>query len=121
MRFLTPAIHRVLDFVTVLAFALAPTLVPLTGLPAILAYTLAVVHLALTLATEFTESGRKPLSLRGHGALEAVVGIALLVLPFVVGWTDRPRIFYLAAGGVILVVSALSRYRTTQASVDAAV
>ena len=118
MHIVTPQVHKVLDFVTVVAFALAPTLVPLNGLAAVVAYALAVVHLAVTLATDFTEAGRKPLPLRGHGAVEAVVGIALLVLPFVTGWIGRPRSFFLAAGVVILVVWALSGYRAEQSAVE---
>jgi hypothetical protein len=118
MRVVTPKVHKVLDFVTVAAFALAPTLIPLNGLAAAVAYGLAVVHLAVTLATEFTGAGRKPLPLRGHGALEAVVGITLLVLPFVAGWIGRPRIFYLAAGAVILIVWALSSYRAAQSAAE---
>lgn len=118
MRVVTPRVHKVLDFVTVVAFALAPTLVALTGLAAVVAYALAVVHLTVTVATDFTGAGRKPLPFRGHGALEAVVGIALLVLPFVTGWIGRPRIFYLTAGTVILVVSVLSSYRAEQSAVE---
>src|SRR5205807_6906607 len=73
MTILSPQAHRVLDFLTVVAFALAPTFVHLTGPAAALAYVLAAVHLTVTLATEFPEGRRKPLPFRGHGALEAVV------------------------------------------------
>ena len=118
MRIITPHVHKVLDLVTVVAFALAPTLIPLNGLAAAVAYALAVVHLAVTLATEFTGAGRKPLPLRGHGALEAIVGITLLVLPFVAGWIGPPRIFYLAAGTVILIVWALIGYQAAQSAVE---
>jgi hypothetical protein len=118
MHVLTLQAHKVLDFVTVVAFALAPTLIPLNGLAAAVAYGLAVVHLAVTLATEFTGAGRRPLPLRGHGAIEAVVGITLLVLPFVTGWIGRPRIFYLAAGAVILIVWALSGYPPAQSAAE---
>ncbi|HYK09206.1 MAG TPA: hypothetical protein VEV39_00215 [Gemmatimonadales bacterium] len=122
MRFVTPQLHRILDFVTVVAFALAPTIVPLAGFAAILAYALAVVHLAVTLSTEFAGTGRRPLPLSGHGALELMVGIALVVLPFLAGWMGRERAFYLAAGAVILVVFAVSQYRgERQASAGAAV
>ncbi|MGH9420557.1 MAG: hypothetical protein ACRD3J_11320 [Thermoanaerobaculia bacterium] len=111
MRFLNPQHHRVLDFVTVAAFGLAPTFLPLDGLAAIVAYALAAVHLVVTLTTQFSATGRRPLSLRYHGMIEATVGVVLLALPFVAGWTGRARLFYLVAGAVILVVSAVSKYR----------
>ena len=122
MRFLSPQLHQVLDYVTIAAFALSPTLVPLNGVAAIVAYALAVVHLAVTVSTDFPGGSRRPLPLPAHGALEAVVGIALLALPFLAGWTDRSRTFYLVLGAVILVVSLVSRYRTEKrSSVGAAV
>ena len=122
MRFVTPQQHRVLDFVTVVAFAVAPTFVPLAGFAAIVAYALAAVHLVVTLTTQFSATGRGPLSLRVHGTLEVVVGVVLLALPFVAGWTGRGRVFYLVAGAVILVVSAVSKHHVDpQSSVAAAV
>jgi hypothetical protein len=69
------------------------------------------VHLTLTLTTQFSPTGRGVVPLRGHGTIEAIVGIVLLALPFVAGWTGRARVFYLVAGAVILVVSAVSKYR----------
>jgi hypothetical protein len=110
MRFLTSQQHRVLDFVTIAAFAVAPTVVPLVGFAGIVAYALAAVHLIVTLSTQFSETGRRPLSLRYHGMVETTVGVVLLALPFVVGWTGRARLFYLVAGAVILVVSIVSKY-----------
>ncbi len=53
MKVLSPTIHGILDYVVVIAFALAPALLGLSGLPAAISYSLAVVHLLLTLATAF--------------------------------------------------------------------
>ena len=121
MTILSPQAHRALDFLTVVAFALAPTVVPLTGPAAILAYVLAAVHLAMTLATEFPEGGRKPLPFRWHGLVEAVVGVTLIVLPFILGWTGAARTFYVAAGAVILGVWALTRYNAGRPAAGAGV
>lgn len=112
MRFLAPSAHRILDFATVVAFALAPTVLGLSGLPAALAWFLAAVHLLLTLVTDFRGAGAPPLPLHVHGAVELVVGPALLVLPWILGWVGTARVFYMAAGGVIVVVWGVSRYRT---------
>lgn len=111
MRLIPAALHHVLDFVTIVAFALAPSALGLSGVPAALAYVLAVVHLAMTLLTRFPPRTRRPLPLPLHGAVELVVGIVLLALPWLLGWSGTPRAFYLAAGSVILLVWALSRYR----------
>ena len=112
MRFVSPRLHRVLDYATVAVFALSPTLIPLTGVAATVAYGLALVHLAVTLGTAFADGSRRPLPLPVHGALETVVGMALVALPLVVGWTGPARVFYLIVGAVILVASLVSQYRT---------
>lgn len=105
-----PAAHRALDFVTVIAFAGAPAVLGLAGLPAIIAYALAFVHLSLTLLTRFSPEGGQPLTLQIHGFVEMAVGPVLLVAPFVLGWQGTARTFYLGAGAVIVAVWALSAY-----------
>jgi hypothetical protein len=120
MTILSPQAHRILDFLTVVAFAVAPTVVQLTGAAAMLAYVLAAVHLTMTLATEFQAGRKRPVPLRAHGVVEAVVGIALIVVPFITGWTGSARTFYIAAGAVILVVWAFTRYQAQQGSAGAA-
>lgn len=111
MSVISASMHRVLDFVTVVAFAVAPSVLGLTGFPAALAYVLAVVHLGMTILTRFGATSRSPLPLPLHGAVEGVVGIGLLALPWVLGWVGTPRLFFVAAGAVILIVWVLSQYR----------
>lgn len=111
MSLVSPKVHRALDFVTVVGFLLAPVVLGLTGWPAYLAYGLAVVHLGVTLGTRSPGGTRGPLPLPAHGGLELAVGVALLVLPWIAGWTGVARTFYAAAGLVILVVWALTDYR----------
>lgn len=116
MRVIAARLHRIRDFVTVVGFALAPSVLRLAGLGATLAYVLAVVHLVLTLLTHFPDSPARPVSFLLHGAIEGVVGIALLLLPWLVGWSGTTRTFYVAAGVVILGVWVLSAYRTATPS-----
>ena len=105
-----PAAHRALDYVTVIAFAAAPTVLGLSGVPAIVAYALAIVHLTLTLLTRFSPGGAQPITLKIHGFVEMAVGPVLLVATFVLGWQGIARTFYLAAGAVIIAVWVLSAY-----------
>lgn len=110
MRPIHARFHRILDFVTVVGFAIAPSLLGLQGLPATLAYVLAAVHLLLTLLTQFPPAERGLVPLRAHGHIELLVGIALILVPFALGWNGVSRTFYVAAGVVILAVWALSAY-----------
>ncbi len=111
MKVITACPHRVLDYVTVVAFALAPKAVGLVGAASTLAYALAGVHLLLTLVTQCPGGRARPVPLRVHGAIELVVGLALVVLPWLAGWTGVARTFYVVAGVVILCVWAASDYR----------
>lgn len=119
MRVIPATVHRVLDFVTVLVFAGAPSVFNLTGTPALLSYALAGVHLVLTLLTRFSHSASGMVPLRVHGMIELLVGVALALLPFVLAWDGMARTFNVAMGAVILVVWALSNYATHGAHADA--
>lgn len=119
MRIITAGPHRILDFVTVIAFLLAPVIFGLTGAAATLAYALAAVHLALTLLTRFVPDGRGIVPFRAHGVIELLVGILLVLFPFLLGWQGTARTFYVLAGIVILVVWALTTYDEHRAHIAA--
>ena len=113
MRFISARIHGMLDFVVVLLFLLGPLVMGLGGSPAAISYTLAVVHLLMTLMTRFPAGRWKTIPFFVHGIVELIVGIALLILPSFEGYSpgSPARQFYLAMGAVILVVWALTAYR----------
>ncbi|HEV2749834.1 MAG TPA: hypothetical protein VGV12_04850 [Gemmatimonadales bacterium] len=108
MRWIGPTLHRSLDFVTVAAFALAPTLLHLTGVAALLSYALALVHLILTLLTQFPAGPARVVPFAWHRAIELVVGLALVLLSRLAQWGGAAQTFYLVAGIVIFAVWALS-------------
>lgn len=110
MTRLPASVHRSLDMVAVIAFLAMPILLGLSGPPAMLSYALAAIHLVVTLSTKFPDTGHKLISLRAHGVVELVVGIVLIVLPWVVGWTDVARTYYVAVGVILLIVWAASNY-----------
>ncbi len=82
---LKPTQHAVLDYLTVLVFALAPTLLPLSGIAALLSYALAIVHLLVTICTDFPGGGQRWLPLSWHGMIELMVSPVLMVAPWLLG------------------------------------
>lgn len=120
MKVLNPTIHGILDYVVVAGFALAPMLLRLSGLPATIAYLLAAVHLLLTLTTAFPLGAVKIVPLAVHGAIELVVSIALVALPWLLRFAQDTvaRDFYAGAGVLIFVVWLISDYTATPATVD---
>jgi SPW repeat len=120
MKLISSRLHGILDYLTVIAFALAPTVLGLTGTAAWLAYTLAVAHLLVTLATDFDLGVAHLLPAAWHGRIELAVGLLLLVAPWLLGFSDdaTARTFFIAAGVVILIVWALTAYRGRTAAED---
>lgn len=111
MGLIPPNVHRILDYLAVIIFALAPTLFHLTGHTRMLAYALAIIHLIVTLATYFPGSAVRPLPYHVHGIIELIVGIVLVVVPMIRHWTFGARQFFPAIGAVIIVIWLLTRYR----------
>ncbi len=119
MKVLTPRVHGVLDYVTVVFFLIAPSLFGLEGTAATLAYVLAAVHLTMTLVTAFPLGVVGALSFRAHGLVELVVAAALVVLPWLLGdLFDGARVFYTVVGAAILIVWLLTDYRAVGVSPD---
>ncbi len=113
MKVISPRMHGYLDFLTVIIFLLAPTLLGLSQLPAMLAYSLAAVHLMVTLASDFPFGIVKLIPFTIHGWIERLVGPSLIALPFILGFADEEtaRNFYIAMGVVIIGVGILTDYK----------
>ncbi len=108
---LSPSTHGIIDYVTVIAFALAPTLFQFGGVPAAVAYGLAGVHLVMTLATRFPMGMFEGVPLRAHGVIELVVSAALIILPWVAGFVQPGAQWFFPVMGVsIFVIWLLSDY-----------
>ncbi|WP_411725577.1 hypothetical protein [Methyloglobulus sp.] len=114
MKIISPTQHGYLDYVTVVLFLAAPTLIGLTGVAGALAYALAAIHLAMTLVTDFPLGVAKLLPFSIHGWVERVVGPVLVLLPFALGFDTAARSFYIVIGIVIVVVGLLTDYQQTQ-------
>jgi hypothetical protein len=113
MKVITPRVHGYLDFLTVALFLLAPTLLGLSQIPAMLAYVLAIVHLIVTLTSDFPFGIFKLIPFTIHGWIERLVGPSLIALPFIAGFANEgiARNFYIGIGLVIIVVGILTDYQ----------
>src|SRR5579863_10109090 len=85
---------------------MAPTVMGLAGLPAVISYGLAVIHLLLTLVTPFPLGAVKIVPLPLHGAIEFVLSIVLVGLPWILNFGQdlTARNFYVGAEMVIFAV-----------------
>ena len=110
-RLLNDAIHAVLDYGVVVTFAVAPSLLGITGPSAVLCYGLAVVHLLLTLFSDMPFSAMKLIPMAWHGHLELVVSFALVICPWVFpDLLASGQLFFTLMGAIIFFVWATSNY-----------
>lgn len=118
MKILSPRIHGYLDYVTVVIFLIAPLLLGLEGLSAIIAYVLAAIHLLMTILTDFSLGFAKLIPFKKHGWVETVVGPIVLLLPFIVGLYETARIFYITMGIIIIFVSLITDYKQASLKIE---
>ncbi len=108
--------HGLLDYITVIAFAAIPTVFGLGGVPMILSYALAGIHLLMTLLTAFPMGMLKIIPVRLHKGVETIVGPVLVVAPWVLGFSENvtARSVYIAMGLIIIAVGLLTNYQDSK-------
>jgi hypothetical protein len=110
MKIISSEIHAALDYLTVIIFALAPTVIGLTGTAAIISYALAVVHLSMTLVTDMPFSMVKIVPIKLHALVELTVGPVLVIGGLLLELPTPARTFFIAMGIIIFAVWLLSSY-----------
>jgi hypothetical protein len=90
MRFINPSVHSVIDYVFVVALVLVSIAVGLSGLAAAIAYLMAAALLVMTLITASPLGALKLLPLSAHSSIELLIGMSLLVCPWIFGFADDP-------------------------------
>jgi hypothetical protein len=112
-----PHIHGIIDYASVIMLAMAPRVTGFNGKPAMICYALAVVHLALTLLTRFPLGALKVVGFPLHGAIELLVSLLLIVLPWLANFSKgvlNTR-FFVAFGLLLFVIWLLTDYRGRRA------
>jgi hypothetical protein len=117
MKIITPKLHGIIDYVSVIGLALAPTLFGLQGIAATLAYALSGIHLLMTVLTAFPAGLVKVVPLKLHGMVEILVGVSLAALPWALASTidlgANGRMFYSVFGLVLIAVWFTTDYGAT--------
>src|SRR5882724_4448983 len=116
MRFLSPRVHGYFDYLYVILFLAAPSVLGFTGLPAILCYVFAVPALVLPIFTAFPLGFVPLVPLKFHIVAEPIQSTGLAMLPWILGFagSHAARNFYVADGALIFVVAWLSEYKSLE-------
>ncbi len=114
---LSPRVHGILDYLTILLLILSPYLFGMQSAASVFTYSLAFIHLALTLLTDFEMGLLRIIPLPVHGAIELLVSILLVVVATAFRfWNDVTSFyFYLVFAGVLFIVWLFSTYNTASA------
>lgn len=112
MKFISSKVHGLIDYIVVLFLLASPAYFGFTGLLAAFTYALAAVHLLLTVFTAYPFGLIKKIPLQVHGAIELLVGIALITLAYTLfGKNDDGKLFYVIFGTVVLLTWLVTDYK----------
>src|SRR4051812_36870772 len=102
-RSVGPLVHGIIDYFMVLYLAAGPSFAGFRGKQAWICWVLAAVHLLLTVVTRFPPGIVKIVGFPLHGAVEFVVGLLLIVLPWLANFSKGllSRNFFVATGALI--------------------
>ena len=112
MKIISPKLHGIIDYLVVVFLLASPILFGLSHEIGLYTYALAVVHLLLTILTDFNAGLLKVIPLPIHGFIELIVGVALIIIAFTLLKNDMAaHMFYAGFGIAVLAVYLLSDYR----------
>jgi hypothetical protein len=107
MKIINSRQHSAIDYIVVIFLLLAPTLFHLNDFISTLTYLLGVVHLTLTVFTNFQYGLIKIIPLKIHGLIELIAAIVLMASPHILSSyedsiTDQ---FFFATFGVVVLIT----------------
>jgi hypothetical protein len=110
---ISPTAHGAIDYSTVAATMAAPSLLKFPKKAATAAYLLGGGYLALSALTDYPPAVKREVPLRAHGAADAVMGLAIPAIPWVLGFAGdrKARNFFLALTGVTMAVTAMTDWK----------
>lgn len=113
MKIISPRIHGILDYLTVLTLLLAPTIYVFTRTPWTVAYVLAASYLVISLLTDYPLAWKRVIPFSIHGLIELVSVPVLFGLPWLLGFNEdyAARNFFIALAVITLFVWLLTDFK----------
>ena len=111
-RFVTKTLHAYLDYPVALALMILPFVLGLGSSNSLALYLSPIVGVAAFVLTIFTDHHLglfRLLPYRFHLAVDLMVGLLFLALPFIFGFTGLDAAFYWLNGAAVIVVISLSK------------
>lgn len=114
MKVLSSKVHGILDYLLIVFLFISPTLFKMEGMLCTITYSLAAIHLAVTVLTDFELGLIKLIPFRIHGLLEVLVTVILAILAiwFYNNGYESGFYFYMVLAMVIMIVFILTDFKT---------
>lgn len=112
MHKLRSTYHGIIDYVVVLFLFMAPSLFHLPHQTMLITYAMGVIHLVLTISTNFEVGLLKMISFKVHGNIELLVSFALVGVAFYLGSVEgrAAQTFYFIFAAAVFAVWAITDY-----------
>jgi hypothetical protein len=112
MKFISPKVHGALDYAVASVLIGAPFVLRFSDLSvaaAVIAVAAGIGLFVYSLLTNYSAGLRALIPFRVHLVLDASAAVALLTVPFLLGFAGTARVFYLVIGTAVLAVVACTR------------
>ncbi|WP_247232971.1 hypothetical protein [Telluribacter sp. SYSU D00476] len=113
MKVISPRFHAILDYLLVVSLWAVAGMYDWDSSLSAFTFVLGGIHLILTLVTRFPGGMFKLVPFPIHGYIELIVGVLALLASLFYFEESLAKNFYLGFGIVVLVVWALTNYRSS--------
>ena len=113
MRFITKQFHAYIDYPVAIVLFVLPFLLGFTGPALWISVATGLAAFSLTLLTNHQTGALKLIPYSWHLAVDGLVGLTFVLLPFVLGFGGLEAIYYWVNGAAVLTVVALHKPETT--------
>ena len=119
MNIISPRLHGALDYITILFLGLSPFLFQMNPAARTFTFALGIVHLSLTLLTDFDLGVFKVIPLKIHGTIEVTVSAVLVFIAFLFrNWEDQTSFYYYLVFSMALFLVWLTSSYTDRNNIE---
>lgn len=120
MKVISPKLHGIIDYFLIIFLFLSPIAFNMITETGAQVYTLAVVQLALTVATNYSFGIFRAIPLKLHGIIELLLSAGMVVASFtILQYDERSRGFYAGVGIFWFIVVAFTSYDKSKDGIKA--